>query len=102
MSKLFNKENFEFLIETIENYGPSWLDMDNDCLDDQWHSGCTHSNPEILKSFGFQCVMKADLMVSVKMAEDYAKEKTTNKVFEKHNETKQQPVIQIKNKKEIN
>ena len=122
MSKIINKENFETLIETIENYGPNWLESDNDCLDDQWHSGLTHKDPEILRSFGVQCWQKADLMVSVKMAEDYTKEKTTNKVankvrddlanqkleeitkktFQKHNETKQQSIPQFKNKKEIN
>ena len=83
MSKIINKENFETLIETIENYGPNWLESDNDCLDDQWHSGLTHKDPEILRSFGVQCWQKADLMVCVKMAEDYTKEKTTNKVANK-------------------
>ena len=62
MSKLFNKKNFETLIETIENYGPEWIDSNLDILDDQWHSGLTHKDPEILRSFGIQCWKKADLM----------------------------------------
>jgi|TARA_R110000751_G_scaffold107687_2_gene204200 hypothetical protein len=121
MSKLFNKENFENLIETIENYGPEWIESNFDILDDQWHSGLTHKDPEILRSFGIQCWQKADLMVSIKLTEDYAKEKTTNKVadkvredlkleettkkaFKKHNETKlqEQSILQFKTKKEIN
>ena len=121
MSKLFNKKNFETLIETIDNYGPEWIDCNFDILDDQWHSGLTHKDPEILRSFGIQCWKKADLMDCLKIAEDYAKEKTTNKVankvredlkleettkksFQKHNETKlqEQSILQFKTKKEIN
>ena len=53
MSKLFNKKNFETLIETIDNYGPEWIDSNLDILDDQWHSGLTHKDPEILRSFWY-------------------------------------------------
>jgi len=35
MSKLFNKKNFETLIETIDNYGPEWIESNFDILDDQ-------------------------------------------------------------------
>jgi hypothetical protein len=63
--------------------------------------------------------MRADLMDCLKMADDYKKENTTNKVankvredlkleettkksFQKHNESKIQSILQFKNKKEIN
>ena len=119
MSNIYNKENFGKLIEAIENFGPEWIDTRSDLAQEDWHTALTHRDPELLRMFGTNCWMRADLMDCLKMADDYKKENTTNKVankvredlkleettkksFQKHNESKIQSILQFKNKKEIN
>ena len=115
MSNLFNKENFKKLMDSIEAWGPEWVDMQNEGAQEDWHTALTHSDPELLRMFGTNCWMRADLMDCLKLIEDYKKENTTNKVANKVREdlkleeTKKsfqklttESIIQFKNKKEIN
>ena len=71
---VFNEANFRKLIDVIDTSGRSWLDCNSDMLDDEWHTGLTHKDPDILRSFGFQCVEKADLIEAVKIADAFKEE----------------------------
>ena len=63
---------------------------DRDMLEDSWHTGLTHTNPDILRGFGFQCVERANLIEAVKMADDFQEEekKQTNGVIKFKNDPK--------------
>ena len=49
-------------------------------LDDEWNTGLTHTNPDILRGFGFQCVEKADLIEAVKIADAFKEEDKVEKI----------------------
>ena len=87
---VFNEANFRKLIEVIDVSGRQWLDCDRDMLEDSWHTGLTHTNPDILRGFGFQCEERANLIEAVKMADDFQEEekKQTNGVIKFKNDLK--------------
>ena len=77
---VFNEANFRKLIDVIDTSGRSWLDCNSDMLDDSCHTALTHTNPDILRGFGFQCVEKADLIEAVKIADAFKEEDKVEKI----------------------
>ena len=71
---IFTKANFRKLIGVIDVSGRQWLDCDSDMLNDEWNTGLTHTNPDILRGFGFQCVDRANLLEAIKIVDDFQEE----------------------------
>ena len=87
--KIFNETNFRKLIDVIDVSGRCWLDCDTDLLNDEWNTGLTHTNPDILRGFGYRCVDRADLMEAIKIVDDFqeAEKKQTNGVIKFENKS---------------